>query len=704
MAQNSLSVTKTSAAANVSTLGAADWAVWNGTTASLTPNQRKSGGGSQISASLFGGGAVGFYLGDPRTISWTSDGTPTASGSSDGGIYSPISGTGIGFGVQAIFPASTTTRRAWVYVGYYDAVVARVTSILSDGSVGNQVDSTTLTGSAATSFDGYVVVDYAAARAGQTLTVRIEVLTEFTGGNATLQAAAFADIAPVITVQPTNQSTNSGSTATFTALASGSGGAITYQWQDDRTGSFTNVASGGTSASYTTPNTDATYQGRSYQVVATDSNGSVTSGTAQLNVLGLPVYLWDTSVQSGNDVWLRNPLIAGAGGLTLALAGQSVTAAPGTVSAAVALAISGQDVTSASGTITAATGAPVTVSVTGQTLSVSTGTLAPSLSVAATGQTVGASSGSITLAASVSIAGTGVVASSGTLAPAASVSIAGTTVSATSGVIGPSVSLSLSGTAVGASAGLLTPSVSVTLNGQGVTGSTGTITASAGANLTLNLSGQDVSASSGSLTPSAVIALSGQVVTGSAGSVGVAVGPALSGQGATFAAGTLTPAFSLTLAGQSVTADAGSLTALIPGDLVVALSGQDASFIAGNLLASSGNQATGGFALGSLRGFERKTLTRAQIREQQLALGIIKDFPQQAAIEVVKGFIDPDVSSAELAAMGADIAEQSARMSRLLGLVIEWQHIQDALEMQVRIRRDEEQAIMLVLSVCHAWQ
>jgi hypothetical protein len=43
-------------------------------------------------------------------------------------------------------------------------------------------------------------------------------------------------------------------------------------------------------------------------------------------------------------------------------------------------------------------------------------------------------------------------------------------------------------------------------------------------------------------------------------------------------------------------------------------------------------------------------------------------------------------------------------MARLLGLVVEWQQIQDAIAMQVRIRRDEEQAILLVLTAYQAWQ
>jgi hypothetical protein len=237
-----------------------------------------------------------------------------------------------------------------------------------------------------------------------------------------------------------------------------------------------------------------------------------------------------------------------------------------------------------------------------------------------------------------------------------------------------------------------------------VTGASGTLTASIGGNLTLGLTGQDALTASGTLSTGVSIALFGQAVTSAAGALGVNVAPALSGQGATFTAGTLSPALSLTLAGSPVSGSTGTLTALIPGDVTVALSGQDASFVAGNLFASSGSLATGGIRAGSLRGFERKTLTKAQIREQQIALGIIKDFPQQAAIEVVKGFIDPDISSADLEDVGSEIAEQSARMARLLGLVVEWQQIQDAIEMQVRIRRDEEQAILLVLTAYQAWQ
>ena len=626
MAQNSLSVTKTSAAANVSTLGAADWAVWNGTTASLTPNQRKSGGGSQISSSLFGGGAVGFYLGDPRTISWTSDGTPTASGSSDGGIYSPISGTGIGFGVQAIFPASTTTRRAWVYVGYYDAVVARVTSILSDGSVGNQVDSTTLTGSAATSFDGYVVVDYAAASAGQTLTVRIEVLTEFTGGNATLQAAAFADIAPIITVQPTNQSTNSGSTATFTALASGSGGTITYQWQDNRTGSFTNVASGGTSASYTTPNTDATYQGRSYRVVATDSNGSVTSGTAQLNVLGLPVYLWSTSVQAGNDVWLRNPLAAGAAG---ALSGAS------------ALTFSQSAVLEGSGALFGTSPLAFTQAgaISGIAALTATSTLTFTQSGAIAGILAASGTAALTFTQSGVIAGAGVLSGTSPLAFTQSGTLIGNApITGTSALtFSQSGSISGVGSLSGTSALVFTQSGTLSSLASGSISGTSSLTFSASA----SIAGSGALVGSSGLTFSQSASLTGTApVTGSAA---LAFSPVavIVGSGALTGTADLVFSVSGTLGQADASALVGSASLLFTAS--------------GNLLGSGGEQFTGGF----FYAFERERAKREKARRKRLE--------DEEEASRLKSEVDREIARLLLAQEAK--AAQREEMARLTTLV-----------------------------------
>ena len=215
------------------------------------------------------------------------DAATTAANNVTSGSYTPTSQPNVLFGITYNKYAASTITAGTGFTSL--GALVNFGTLGGDNSL-SEYQRTTSTASTASTFtssavDGYLTMGAVFGEAG-------------TG--------------PTITVQPTSKTTNSGSTATFTASASGTGGAITYQWQDNRTGSFTNVASGGTSASYTTPATDATYQGRQYRVVATDSNGSVTSGTATLGVIGFPLYLWDTSVQSGNDVWLRDPLTAGS--------------------------------------------------------------------------------------------------------------------------------------------------------------------------------------------------------------------------------------------------------------------------------------------------------------------------------------------------------------------------------------------------------
>jgi hypothetical protein len=244
---------------------------------------------------------------------YTSSNTTPISGTTTSGITVP---SGDSFGLFVLYDQTVQTD-TWTSSGYSNSLVERADYANSDWV---SVALASIDGAAAGATGAVTFTGTRASGSGQSgyATILFSIPSVFVG--------------PTINTQPTNQSTNSGSTATFTASASNSGGAITYQWQDNRTGSFTNVASGGTSSSYTTPATDATYQGRSYRVVATDSNGSVTSGTAQLNVLGLPVYLWDTSVQVGNDVWLRNPLIAGSttnktATMAITLDGVAITAA-----------------------------------------------------------------------------------------------------------------------------------------------------------------------------------------------------------------------------------------------------------------------------------------------------------------------------------------------------------------------------------------
>jgi len=97
-------------------------------------------------------------------------------------------------------------------------------------------------------------------------------------------------VAPAITVQPTAQSVIVGQTATFTVSASGTA-PLGYQWQKG-----TMPISGATASSYTTPATTLADDASTFEVVVSNSAGSVTSNSATLTVAA------GTAMTSGVDV------------------------------------------------------------------------------------------------------------------------------------------------------------------------------------------------------------------------------------------------------------------------------------------------------------------------------------------------------------------------------------------------------------------
>ena len=84
--------------------------------------------------------------------------------------------------------------------------------------------------------------------------------------------------APTISAQPANQTVTVGQTATFSVVANGTA-PLSYQWQKGGA----NI-SGATSASYTTPATTTADNGSSFDVVVSNSAGTVTSSSASLTV------------------------------------------------------------------------------------------------------------------------------------------------------------------------------------------------------------------------------------------------------------------------------------------------------------------------------------------------------------------------------------------------------------------------------------
>ena len=93
-----------------------------------------------------------------------------------------------------------------------------------------------------------------------------------------LTYAPTAPVRPTITTQPSNQAVSIGQTATF-AVAAASTPPLSYQWQKNNA----DIA-GATLSAYTTPATVASDDGATFDVVVTNSAGSVTSASATLTV------------------------------------------------------------------------------------------------------------------------------------------------------------------------------------------------------------------------------------------------------------------------------------------------------------------------------------------------------------------------------------------------------------------------------------
>ncbi len=115
----------------------------------------------------------------------------------------------------------------------------------------------------------YVVVKNSAGVATQSNTVTLSVSGAGSGG-------------PVITTEPQPTTVAVGATATFSVVASGGAGALSYQWYLGGA-AITNA----TAASYTTPAVTASSNGEQFYLVVKDASGrTATSNTVALTVTG----------------------------------------------------------------------------------------------------------------------------------------------------------------------------------------------------------------------------------------------------------------------------------------------------------------------------------------------------------------------------------------------------------------------------------
>ena len=174
----------TGTSANLTAEGSADWAHWGTNTAASF--DRKSGASQISNYTLIGTQAVQRLTDSTVSYSWT-DGTPTASAANNTtGIFTSAANNGF----QITVPADTTPKTLKIYLGSWYAQV-KVEATLSDGSALALVD--TSFGQAGFS-DAIFTINFKAASAGQTLTVKCTIFTDYNPpfGNIRLESAALA--------------------------------------------------------------------------------------------------------------------------------------------------------------------------------------------------------------------------------------------------------------------------------------------------------------------------------------------------------------------------------------------------------------------------------------------------------------------------------------------------------------------------------
>lgn len=190
---------------NLTAEGTQDWAVWGysdgGTSISLTPDVRKSGGAGISSLGnisngnpLRGIGQFGLY--GESTFDWT-DGNPVASeigaltGVQHDGQEALFSTIGEGFSLSAIADKAERTLTVYTTVNFASGYLI---ATLSDGSA---VAYESFTGGAESNQSDIFTFRYSADSAGQSLDLTYVVSAQFptdpaNGGNVAIQAASLS--------------------------------------------------------------------------------------------------------------------------------------------------------------------------------------------------------------------------------------------------------------------------------------------------------------------------------------------------------------------------------------------------------------------------------------------------------------------------------------------------------------------------------
>lgn len=207
-----------------------------------------------------------------------------------------------------------------------------------------------------------------------------------------------------------------------------------------------------------------------------------------------------------------------------------------------------------------AAGGDVTLALTGQALASALGTLVPNLSLALTGQAAASAAGTLVPGTSKTLTGSALASSAGTLIPAATVLLVGSALALSAGTLVPALSLALSGQALTGSLGTLVPALSVPLSGLLITIGQGNL--SAPGNVTVALTGIALAASQGALVPSTSKALAGSALSIGLGTLIPGTSPTLTGSAVTSAQGSIGPTLTVAMVGSFITASSGTLSVL----------------------------------------------------------------------------------------------------------------------------------------------
>jgi len=329
MASVVVSIVSSSANVNLTSLGGADYAIYNGNTA-LTTFERKSGGGSTISVADYDPDSSYFLDSESKSrIYSASDATPTSSVSSGNNARNVSFGSDKACGFITTFPASTDERTVKIYVMAYN----------NNGSDGNVVEAVCTLGDSSASdtetfnitagVDNFLVVEVTySASSTTTLSVRFN-----------LQATTSSNV----------RATHWGAAWVSSPAASGSTGTVATTNAND-----TSSASGTTTITGTSTTTNASDTSTASGTTTVTGTSTTTNANDTSTATGSPVIVGTSATTNANDTSAASgsPVVAGTSATTNA---DDTATAAGSVGSAVSgtsTTTNANDTSAAAGTTT----------------------------------------------------------------------------------------------------------------------------------------------------------------------------------------------------------------------------------------------------------------------------------------------------------------------------------------------------------------